>query len=107
MSRAAELHVLEKEFESNVAFRAPSVTEENPRWYAIHTVARHEKCVTQQLQESGIVAFLPLMRQIRQWSDRRARVDVPLFSCYAFVRTHQTADGAPGKCSGFRVCWVS
>jgi transcription antitermination factor NusG len=85
------VHVLEKEFESNAPFRAPVVTEANPRWYAIHTVARHEKCVAQQLQESGITTFLPLMQQIRQWSDRRARVDVPLFSCYAFVRTHQTA----------------
>jgi transcription antitermination factor NusG len=82
---------LEKEFESNAALRAPSVTEENRRWYAIHAVARHEKCVAQQLRESGMVTFLPLMQQIRQWSDRRARVEVPLFSCYAFVCTLQTA----------------
>jgi transcription antitermination factor NusG len=29
------------------------------------------------------------MKQIRQWSDRKAMVEVPLFSCYAFVRTVQ------------------
>ena len=64
---------------------------EEAEWYAIHTVARHEKRMVQQLQEVGASTFLPLMQQIRQWSDRRAAVQVPLFSCYAFVRTLQTS----------------
>ncbi|HEY2645768.1 MAG TPA: UpxY family transcription antiterminator [Candidatus Acidoferrales bacterium] len=59
-------------------------------WYAIHTVARHEKRVEQQLRENGVLTFLPLTQQIRQWSDRRMTVQIPLFSCYAFVRTAQT-----------------
>ena len=61
------------------------------KWYAIHTVARHEKRVVQQLQETGVLTFLPLMQQTRQWSDRRTKVEVPLFSCYAFVHTIPTA----------------
>lgn len=61
-----------------------------PRWYAIHTVARHEKRVAQQLEENRVLTFLPLIRQRRQWSDRRATVQLPLFSCYAFVRIIQT-----------------
>jgi transcription antitermination factor NusG len=64
---------------------------EEAEWYAIHTVSRHEKRVAQQLQEAGVRTFLPLVQQIRQWSDRRATVQVPLFSCYAFVRTAQTS----------------
>ena len=63
-----------------------------PRWYAIHTVARHEKRVAQQLQENRVLTFLPLIRQRRQWSDRRATVHIPLFSCYAFVRLVQTVE---------------
>lgn len=63
-----------------------------PRWYAIHTVARHEKRVAQQLEENKVFTFLPLIRQRRQWSDRRATVHVPLFSCYAFVRMIQTVE---------------
>jgi transcription antitermination factor NusG len=31
-----------------------------------------------------------MSRQLRQWSDRQVRVEIPLFSCYAFVRTVQT-----------------
>ena len=76
--------------EDNGANAAPRIAAEEPNWYAVHTVARHEKRVAQQLQEAGVVNFLPLMQQIRQWSDRRMAVEVPLFSCYAFVRMAQT-----------------
>ena len=61
-------------------------------WYAIQTVARHEKRVALHLQESRVFTFLPLVQQIRQWSDRRSKVDIPMFSCYAFVRIAQTTE---------------
>lgn len=86
------MYGLQTHFESNAAFPTLKIPGEGPRWYAIHTVARHEKRVAQQLQESGVTTFLPLMQQIRQWSDRRATVEVPLFSGYAFVRTMQTPE---------------
>lgn len=54
-------------------------------WYAIHTRARHEKRVASELERKGIRTFLPLWSEMRQWSDRRMMVDIPLFSCYAFV----------------------
>jgi transcription antitermination factor NusG len=56
-----------------------------PHWYAVHTRARHEKLVTTRLQHLGINAFLPTFTEVRRWSDRRKCVEVPLFSCYAFV----------------------
>jgi transcription antitermination factor NusG len=60
-------------------------------WYAVHTMARHEKRVAAQFQEKRICTFLPLHEQVHRWSDRRVRVDVPLFSCYAFVHITPTA----------------
>ncbi len=54
-------------------------------WYAIHTRSRHEKTVDASLQQSGVATFLPLLKQIHHWSDRRQAVDVPLFPCYTFV----------------------
>jgi len=63
--------------ESNAALPVPGIAGEECKWYAIHTVARHEKRVVQQLQENGVHTFLPLMQQIRQWSDRRAKVETP------------------------------
>lgn len=56
-------------------------------WYAIHTKARHEKRVAAQFEEKKVHTFLPLLSQIHRWSDRRSRVEVPMFSCYVFVRT--------------------
>jgi transcription antitermination factor NusG len=83
---------LQTQYEANAGLNAPRIAEEESNWYAIHTVARHEKRVEQQLRENGVLTFLPLVEQIRKWSDRRACVEVPLFSCYAFVRTMQKAE---------------
>jgi len=55
-------------------------------------MARHEKRVDSQLQEKRIITFLPLLQEIHKWSDRKRKVDVPLFSCYAFVRIVPTAE---------------
>jgi transcription antitermination factor NusG len=65
---------------------------EGPNWYAVHTKARHEKRVAAQFEEQHICAFLPLLHQIHRWSDRQCKVEVPMFSCYAFVRVTQTIE---------------
>lgn len=62
------------------------------RWYAVHTMARHEKRVVAQFEERRVNTFLPLMREIHRWSDRRVAVEVPVFSCYAFVRIVPTVE---------------
>jgi transcription antitermination factor NusG len=59
-------------------------------WYAVHTKARHEKMVTQRLEEQGVATFLPLTNEIRRWSDRKKVVQLPLFSCYVFARIAPT-----------------
>jgi len=61
-------------------------------WYAIRTRPRNEKWIAGQLQGKGVFTFLPLLQQIHQWSDRRSKVVIPMFSCYVFVHTAQTAE---------------
>jgi transcription antitermination factor NusG len=56
-------------------------------WYAVRTRPRHEKKVVAELEEKGIAIYLPLVTQVHRWSDRRKVVQVPLFSCYAFVHS--------------------
>jgi transcription antitermination factor NusG len=63
-----------------------------PNWYAVHTRARHEKVVVQRLQESGVTTFLPLVTEVRTWSDRKKSVEFPLFGCYVFVRLVPTSE---------------
>jgi transcription antitermination factor NusG len=66
--------------------------QEESSWYAVHTMARHEKRVAAQFEEKRVCAFLPLLRQIHRWSDRRSVVETPMFSCYAFVRMVQNVE---------------
>lgn len=55
------------------------------QWYAVHTRCRHEKKVDVSLRQSGVATFLPLVKEVHHWSDRRQSVEVALFSCYTFV----------------------
>ena len=62
------------------------------RWYALHTRARHERAVESRLREQGMETFLPTVNEVHRWSDRKKTVEVPLFSCYVFVRCGLAAD---------------
>ena len=77
-------------FESTSQLPVLGLAPEISNWYAIQTMPRHEKRIAEQLQEKSVFTFLPLLRQMRQWSDRRSKVEVPMFSCYAFVRIVRT-----------------
>jgi transcription termination/antitermination protein NusG len=65
---------------------ALGLTDSEARWYAIRTRSRHEKLAVRELDAQGIAVFLPLVTSMRQWSDRRREVALPLFPGYAFVR---------------------
>jgi len=58
----------------------------HPEWIALYTKPRAEKQVYQRLVQKGMEAYLPLIRQLRQWSDRKKWIEVPLFSSYVFAR---------------------
>jgi transcriptional antiterminator RfaH len=55
-------------------------------WYAMYTKPRHEKSVMVELDIQGIEAWLPLRRELKQWSDRKKWVEEPLIRSYVFVR---------------------
>lgn len=57
-----------------------------PRWYAAYTTARHEKKVAEQLERKAVECFLPLYEAVHRWKDRKAKVQLPLFPGYVFVR---------------------
>jgi transcription antitermination factor NusG len=64
----------------------PQAAAETEAWYGLHTQSRHEKIVAQRLQERGVTTFLPLVTEVRRWSDRKKSVELPLFSCYVFAK---------------------
>lgn len=55
-------------------------------WCAAHTRHQHEKMVAGMLANKGFEVFLPLYSEVRQWRDRLKKVELPLFSCYVFLR---------------------
>jgi transcription antitermination factor NusG len=68
------------------AFAAVGADADAEKWFAVHTRSRHEKVVAQEVRERGVTTFLPLVREVRRWSDRQKVVESPLFSCYVFVK---------------------
>jgi transcriptional antiterminator RfaH len=54
-------------------------------WFAIYTLPRAEKKVHAELVKKGISVYLPLLRTLRKWSDRKKWVEEPLFRSYLFV----------------------
>ena len=61
-------------------------------WYAIYVRSRYEKKVHQLLLEKGIESSLPLIKTTRKWSDRKKKVEIPLFRGYVFVRLDISID---------------
>ena len=55
-------------------------------WYAVYVRSRHEKKVYHLFEEKGIESSLPLIKTTRKWSDRKKKVEIPLFKGYVFVR---------------------
>jgi transcription antitermination factor NusG len=54
-------------------------------WYVIYTKPRNEKKVAERLQQIGITVYCPMIIMVKQWSDRKKKVQVPLLNSYVFV----------------------
>jgi len=60
------------------------------KWHVIYTHPRTEKRVYARLLEEEIETYMPLYTTIRQWSDRKKKVELPLFNSYVFVRVNES-----------------
>lgn len=79
---------IEEENRSPLVVRRSSDSSE-ARWYAFYTTPRAEKKVAERLEEAGVEHYLPLIKTLQQWSDRKKMVEKPLINSYIFVKTHQ------------------
>lgn len=77
-----------------------------PGWYLIYTRPKHEKKVAQQLKEKNILFFLPLVKTLRQWHDRKKLLEMPVFPSYVFVYLEQAEDFYKGLDSEGVLCYV-
>jgi transcription antitermination factor NusG len=58
----------------------------DPQWYVLFVRSNQEKRVTRGLHERGVEHLLPCYSSLRQWKDRRVRLEMPLFPGYVFIR---------------------
>ncbi len=56
------------------------------QWFALYTKARAEKKVCEELKQKDIEVYLPLRKELKQWSDRKKWVETPIINSYIFVR---------------------
>lgn len=58
-------------------------------WYVIYTKPKWEKKTTDLLLSAEVEAYCPLHKVIRQWSDRKKTMHLPLFTSYVFICTEK------------------
>lgn len=54
-------------------------------WNALYVNSRAEKKVCELLVEKNLEAYVPLVKTVRLWSDRKKMVELPLINSYVFV----------------------
>jgi len=64
--------------------------KQNENWYAVYTRPRWEKKVSELLTRKKIENYCPMNQVMKQWSDRKKLVEVPLFSSYVFIKADIT-----------------
>ena len=58
---------------------------DHKQWLVLYTKPRNEKKVTERLTNQGFEVYCPLVKTLKQWSDRKKKVEVPMFSSYVFI----------------------
>ncbi|SDS33340.1 Transcription antitermination factor NusG [Gillisia sp. Hel1_33_143] len=69
-------------------------------WNVLYTKPRTEKKVAERLRDENLEIFCPLVKEVRQWSDRKKKVEIPLFNSYVFVKIKEKQRNVVFNCPG-------
>jgi transcriptional antiterminator NusG len=69
-------------------------------WHALWTRSRHEQLVYRELITRQVESFLPTVPRWSTWTDRKKKVDWPLFPGYCFARFDEDARFRVLDCTG-------
>jgi transcriptional antiterminator RfaH len=56
------------------------------KWFVLYTKPRGEKKLSEQLNTSGIEAYCPTRTEVRVWSDRKKKVEMPVLPSMLLVK---------------------
>lgn len=62
------------------------MNQKSHQWLVIYVASRQEKSVAKRLNKMGVNVYLPLVKKLQQWSDRKKWVEFPMFNGYLFVK---------------------
>lgn len=55
-------------------------------WYVVYCKSKYEIKSATTLEKMGIEVYCPVIKEVRQWSDRKKVVTRPLFNSYLFLK---------------------
>ena len=61
----------------------------NRSWFALYTKPKHEFKAELELNNLSVENYLPKITRVRQWSDRKKKITLPLFSGYIFINVNE------------------
>ena len=56
------------------------------KWFVLYTKPHHEIKVARALEKIGIKSYCPVINKLKQFSDRKKKVTMPLLSLYVLVK---------------------
>ena len=62
---------------------------DSKKWFVIYTKPRTELKVSQRLSVLGVENYTPTRMEIRQWSDRKKKITLPLLPSMVLVNIHE------------------
>ena len=65
------------------------ITLDSKKWFVVYTKPRNELKVSQRLSVLGVENYTPTKIEVRQWSDRKKKILVPLLPSMVLVSIHE------------------
>ena len=65
------------------------MSNNSKNWFVVYTKPRNELKVLQRLSILGIETYVPTKTEVRQWSDRKKKILVPLLPSMVLVSLHE------------------
>ena len=59
------------------------------KWFVLVTKSRAEKKVAEDLQKLGLEAYCPTVVRVKEWSDRKKKIVIPLIPSIIFVKIEE------------------
>ena len=63
-----------------------TINKEEPKWMVLYTKPNTSRNLEKQLLKAGIEAYCPTRTEVRQWSDRKKKVQVPVLPSMILVK---------------------